>query len=140
MDLLPEYVAPMVALLSSDERLDPPTGGLYELGAGWHARTRLQTSHGCEIRLAESDDASSTLVQMADFDGAPVQYREELDGGLRDLACRIPQRSVSNKVEQVKRRQSRSSVFTFTVKDVTLYSEGIPKDLKVWYANSSAQI
>jgi multifunctional beta-oxidation protein len=41
----PDYVAPMVVLLCSDKCPDP-TGGLFEVGSGWQARTRWQRTKG----------------------------------------------------------------------------------------------
>jgi multifunctional beta-oxidation protein len=41
----PDYVAPMVVLLSSD-KCPEPTGGLFEVGSGWQARTRWQRTGG----------------------------------------------------------------------------------------------
>jgi multifunctional beta-oxidation protein len=42
----PEYVAPLVLLLSSENVPPPPTGALYEVGSGWVARTRWQRTGG----------------------------------------------------------------------------------------------
>ncbi|KAJ9612210.1 hypothetical protein H2200_003807 [Cladophialophora chaetospira] len=42
---LPEYIVPIVLLLSSDTRdgkINDTTGGLFEVGCGWHASTRLR--------------------------------------------------------------------------------------------------
>ena len=48
----PEYNVPMVLLLCSDTILanaNGVTGSLFEIGCGWHARTRLRASEGYSI-------------------------------------------------------------------------------------------
>lgn len=44
--LRPDYVAPLVALLCSDDAPSRSTGRLYEVGCGWIGRTRWQRSGG----------------------------------------------------------------------------------------------
>lgn len=51
----PEYIVPVILLLSSDTFNGTPnrnTGGLYEVGCGWHAATQLRVSS--QIMLTEN--------------------------------------------------------------------------------------
>ena len=48
-DMKPEYNVPMVLMLSSSTMHglpNPITGGLFEIGCGWHAATRLRPCAG----------------------------------------------------------------------------------------------
>lgn len=68
----PEYVVPLVLLLTSDQV--PPataTGLLYEVGCGWQARTRWQRSGG--YRFSSGMKMSPEIVeehwaQIVDFE------------------------------------------------------------------------
>jgi hypothetical protein len=46
--LKPDFVAPLVLLLSSD-RCPDKTGKLYEAGVGWFARTRWERARGVDF-------------------------------------------------------------------------------------------
>lgn len=50
--LKPSYVAPLVVALCSDN-VPVPTGGLYEVGSGWIATTRLQRTGGYNFPTKE---------------------------------------------------------------------------------------
>jgi multifunctional beta-oxidation protein len=53
---LPEYCAPFVALLCTNSVPAPNTGGVYQIGGGWHARTRLQAGHGIAVISEEGTE------------------------------------------------------------------------------------
>lgn len=46
--LKPDYVAPLVVALCSN-KVPTPTGGLFEVGSGWIAKTRWQRSGGAPL-------------------------------------------------------------------------------------------
>ena len=58
--LKPAYVVPFVLALCSD-KLPTPTGGLYELGAGWFAATRWQRAGGYEFSSDKNLTAEDAL-------------------------------------------------------------------------------
>ena len=65
--LKPAYVAPFVLALCSD-KLPTPTGGLYELGAGWFAATRWQRAGGYEFpsdKKLTAEDAFKVCLVIA---------------------------------------------------------------------------
>ena len=65
--LKPAYVAPFVLALYSD-KLPTPTGGLYELGAGWFTATRWQRAGGYEFpsdQKLTAEDAFKVCLVIA---------------------------------------------------------------------------
>jgi len=81
--LKPEYVAPLVAALCSD-KLSNPTGGLYETGSGWIARTRWQRARGVDFPLDRPlmpENVSKKLAKIVDFDDGRADHPEnQVDG------------------------------------------------------------
>lgn len=67
----PHYVAPLVALLCSDETPDP-TGGLYEVGCGWQAQTRWQRNAGAAFPVdveLKPEHIAEKWNQIVSFEG-----------------------------------------------------------------------
>ena len=123
--LLADYCAPFVGLLCSDAVPYPSTGAIFELAAGWHARTRLQQSRGATIPSYGSDcgPVSGFLDEVATFDASSSTYPERSKQGLQDMAHALPQNSVLSKIEQAKARKTRGTRYEYNFKDVILYSE-----------------
>ncbi|KAJ9608804.1 hypothetical protein H2200_006575 [Cladophialophora chaetospira] len=120
-----EYCAPFVAALCSDSVPYPSTGGLFELAVGWHARTRLQATHGSAIpRSAElTEEAAAQLLRdMADFDSAPPRYPEDAEHGLKEVFRQLPQISVLQRIEAAKKREPRGTIYEYGEREVLLYN------------------
>ena len=92
----PEYVAPLVALLCSDQMPEPRTGGLYEVGSGWIARTRWQRSggHGFPVdRRLTPEAVAQVWDKIVDFDDGRADHPENAQDGLKSIMNNMGNRS-----------------------------------------------
>ncbi len=124
--ILPQYSAPFVVLLCSDLAPYPATGGLYEIGAGWHARTRLEANHGIDWRSWTEFDAgtvSNALSAFAKFEPRSLSYPGEDDeGGLRLINKQAHGNGALARIEAAKKARVEGSKFEYTQRDVILYN------------------
>ena len=124
--ILPEYSAPFVVLLCSDAVPYPATGGLYEIGAGWHARTRLEANLGINWRSSTDFDAgtvSNALNSLAKFEQPSLFYPGEDDeNGLRLLNKQAYRSGALARIEAAKQARVEGSKFEYTQRDVILYN------------------
>ena len=124
--ILPQYSAPFVVLLCSDLVPYPATGGLYEIGGGWHARTRLEANHGINWRSWTDFDAgtvSSALSTIAKFEPRLLSYPGEDDGnGLRLLNKQAHRNGALARIEAAKKARVEGSKFEYTQRDIILYN------------------
>jgi multifunctional beta-oxidation protein len=91
----PDYVAPMVVLLSSDKCPDP-TGGLYEVGSGWQGRTRWQRTggHGFPVNVKLTPEAIlEKWEKIIDFNDGRADHPESAQDGLKSIMANISNRS-----------------------------------------------
>ncbi|PPJ53709.1 hypothetical protein CBER1_00789 [Cercospora berteroae] len=67
----PDYVAPIVLLLCSDQLPSGVDGQIFEAGCGWQAQTRLQRSKGYDFslkdRVASPEDVLKRWHDIVDF-------------------------------------------------------------------------
>ena len=129
----PDYVAPLVALLCSDKVPDPPTGGLFEVGSGWHARTRWQRSggHGFPIdRPLTPEAVASAWEQITDFEDGRADHPEDPQDGLLGIMVNMKNTSTAgvdqailSNIERAKKAKAEGSIFSYNDRDVILYSE-----------------
>lgn len=69
------------------------------------------------------DAVSKMWNAVADFDHSPPTYPEESEGGLRELALRLPQNSVLATIEDAKRRRIQGTVYEYGDREALLYSK-----------------
>jgi len=133
----PDYVAPFVALLCSDQ-CPEPTGKLYEVGSGWQARTRWQRTGGAGFPVDVPLTPEVVLKQwdrIVNFDGR-ADHPEDSQDSLRLIMRNLSNVSSSkasaptggnqeilSAIEAAKKAKSDGSKFDYTEKDVILYSE-----------------
>lgn len=120
----PEQCAPFVALMSSDVLEYSSTGVFFELGVGWHGRTRQQKSSGAQVpREGElaSGNASEFLKQVADF--TSPSYPEGAVDPPQEPGGMLSQTAVLAKIEDAKRRTISGTVYEYGDKEVILYSK-----------------
>ena len=90
----PDYVAPLVVLLSSDKVPNPPTGRLYEVGSGWFAQTRWQRSAGYGFPLDKQLTPEAVREQwetIIKFDERS-DHPEDGQDGLKSIMANIQKR------------------------------------------------
>ena len=138
----PEQVAPLVAALSSDKVPQPPTGNLYEVGSGWHARTRWQRSggHGFPVDIKLSPEAVlKAWKDITNFDDGRADHPEDGQDGLKSIMKNMQNKSKGSggstaregeidflaNIEKAKTLQSDGTEFSYDDKDVILYNLGI---------------
>jgi multifunctional beta-oxidation protein len=91
----PDYVAPMVVLLSSDA-CPVPTGGLYEVGSGWQGMTRWQRSGGVGFPVDKKLTPEQVLAKwetIIDFDDDRADNPESAQEGLSSIMANMSNRS-----------------------------------------------
>lgn len=141
----PDYVAPFVALLCSDKLPDPATGGLFEVGSGWAARTRWQRSggHGFPIDVKLTPEAVVKFWdKITNFDDGRADHPEDPQEGLKSIMSNMQNKSGSSRqgtsskgktdqgvlqnIERAKQAKNEGSTFLYDDKDVILYSMTLP--------------
>ncbi|KAL8691847.1 MAG: hypothetical protein Q9218_003025 [Villophora microphyllina] len=135
----PEQVAPLVVALSSDKVPQPPTGNLYEVGSGWHARTRWQRSggHGFPVDVKLTPEAVlKAWDDIVNFDDGRADHPEDSQDGLKSIMNNMQNKSKGGSskssgvdflanIEEAKKSQSDGTEFAYDDRDVILYNLGI---------------
>lgn len=137
----PDYVAPMVIALCSDLVPKPPTGNLYEVGSGWHGRTRWQRSggHGFPVDVKLTPEAVAKVWErIVGFEDGRADHPEDAQDGLKSIMANMENRSGSSSngdgdgnqvilknIESAKSAQAEGTKFQYDEKDVILYNLGI---------------
>ena len=152
----PEQVAPMVLALCSDKVPKPPTGGLFEVGSGWHARTRWQRSggHGFPVDVHLTPEAVlAAWDKIVNFDDGRADHPEDSQDGLKSIMNNMENRiegrgndSVGDSnflrnIAKAKKMQARGTQFKYDDKDVILYNLSIGAkrtELPLVYENSDS--
>ncbi|KAI9821231.1 MAG: bifunctional hydroxyacyl-CoA dehydrogenase/enoyl-CoA hydratase fox2 [Pycnora praestabilis] len=137
----PDYVAPVVVLLSSDKVPDPPTGGLFEVGSGWVGRTRWQRSGGhgfpVDVRLTP-EIVLKSWDKILNFDDGRSDNPEDGQDGLKSIMANMQNKSAGSKqeggrvnqeildnIEHAKKAVAKGSEFSYDDRDVLLYNLGV---------------
>lgn len=154
----PEQVAPLVVALSSDKVPNPPTGGLFEVGSGWHARTRWQRSggHGFPIDIKLTPEAVlKAWKDIVNFDDGRADHPEDSQDGLKSIMNNMQNKSggsarksagnanpdILDNIEKAKKMQAEGTEFLYDDKDVILYNLSIGAkrtELPLVYENSDS--
>lgn len=81
--LKPDYVAPLVGLLASDQC--PATGKVFEAGGGWFATTRWQRARGVDFEHAdgvpEVEAVNDAFAEICNFDNGKADNPENPEEG-----------------------------------------------------------
>lgn len=138
----PDQVAPMVVALSSDKVPNLSTGGLFEVGSGWHARTRWQRSGGHDFHIDVKLTPEMVLKawkKITNFNDGRADHPEDGQDALKGIIKNMQNRSkasaeknqkdedlqVLKKIEKVKSSSSEGVVYSYDDKDVILYNLSI---------------
>ncbi|KAF2264046.1 NAD(P)-binding protein [Lojkania enalia] len=150
--LKPDYVAPLVVLLSSD-KAPTPTGGLYECGMGWFAATRWQRTggHGFPIDVKLTPEAVLEKWDVINnFDDGRADHPFDNASGLERIMANMENKSGGKKegsgendylsaIEQAKAAEAEGTPFQYDERDVILYNIGVGAkrtDLPLVYENN----
>lgn len=91
----PDYVAPLVVLLSSDACPDP-TGGLYEVGSGWQGKTRWQRSGGhdfpIDVKLTP-EAVAEKWTRIVNFDDGRADHPESAQDVVQSVMANFQNRA-----------------------------------------------
>lgn len=138
----PEQVAPLVVALCSDSVPDPPTGGLFEVGSGWHARTRWQRSGGygfpIDVKLIP-EAVLGAWKDIVNFDDGRSDNPEDAQDGLKSIMKNMQNRNgedqkkstpqkdakILDNISKAKNLSSEGTRFSYDDKDVILYNLSI---------------
>lgn len=138
----PDQVAPIVVALSSDEVPDPSTGGLYEVGSGWHARTRWQRSRGrgfpVDVKLTP-ETVRNAWRDIVNFDDGRADHPEDAQEGVKSIMNNMQNKSegkpprssgkvnheILENIEKAKKLDSEGTEFSYDDKTVILYNLSI---------------
>ena len=152
----PEQVAPLVVALCSDRVPEPPTGGLFEVGSGWHARTRWQRSggHGFPVDTKLTPEAVvKAWSDIVNFDDGRADHPEDGQDGLKSIMKNMHNRSsdvdrageantdILENIRKAKKVQSEGTKFEYDERDIILYNLGIGAkrtELPFVYENSDS--
>ena len=134
--LKPDYVAPMVVLLCSDKVPEPPTGGLYECGSGWIAKTRWQRTGGhgfpVDVKLTP-EEVLKHWKDIVTFDSR-ADNPESNSVGLKSIMANMENRAGGEqgstdgkqdyvkKQEEAKKMKAEGTPFNYDDKEVILYN------------------
>ena len=152
----PDYVAPLVVALCSDKVPDP-TGGLFEVGSGWQARTRWQRSGGfgfpVDVKLTP-ESVKQQWSKIIDFDDGRADNPEGGQDGLKGVMNNANNKSggqsakksnanqeVLSSIEKAQKAQAEGTVFRYDDRDVILYNLGLGArrtDLPLVYENNDS--
>ncbi|KAK4692718.1 multifunctional beta-oxidation protein, partial [Lecanoromycetidae sp. Uapishka_2] len=150
----PEQVAPLVIALCSDKIPKPPTGNLYEVGSGWHARTRWQRSggHGFPVDVKLTPEAvAKAWSSIVNFDDGRADHPEDGQDGLKSIMNNMQNKSgasqgeknqeILENIERSRGLDSKGTQFKYDDRDVILYNLGIGAkrtELPLVYENSDS--
>ena len=90
----PDYIAPIVLLLSSD-KVPEPTGGLYEVGSGWVGKTRWQRTGGFGFSVDKPLTPEAVIAQwksIVTFDER-ADHPESSADGLKSIMANMENKS-----------------------------------------------
>ncbi|KAL9104955.1 MAG: hypothetical protein Q9163_000127 [Psora crenata] len=152
----PEQVAPMVVALCSDNVPKPPTGGLFEVGSGWHARTRWQRSggHGFPVDVKLTPEAVlKAWNDIVNFDDGRADHPEDSQDGLKRIMNNTHNKvgdkrsdsagpsEILDNIAKAKTTEAKGTHFRYDDKDVILYNLSIGAkriELPLVYENSDS--
>ena len=147
----PEYVSPMVAALASDI-CPSPTGGLYEVGSGWFAKTRWQRTGGHQFpitTIATPEEVQAQWKKITNFDDGRADHPESPQDGMARIMASLqkaspkqtskPNTKVLDSIDKVKKMNIAGICSNYDEKDLILYALALGAkrtDLKWVYENS----
>lgn len=113
----PEYIVPVVLLLSSDRlngEVNRTTGGLFEVGCGWHAVSRLRPTS--QVNLAPGRSAVPEKLSQSTINSAQVGL------GIGSVSAAGENHDVLQTIKRLQQTELPHNDYTFTDQEVLIYS------------------
>lgn len=110
--LKPEFVAPLVAFLCSEE--STTNGQLFEVGAGWVSRVRWQRSKGVMFstdRTLTSEDIREKFSSICDF--SEPQYPQSINDSVSVVTANLANRNAPSESPKSSESSSQGDVSQF---------------------------
>ncbi|KAL2061791.1 hypothetical protein VTL71DRAFT_7169 [Oculimacula yallundae] len=139
----PDYIAPLVVALCSDNVPKPGTGNLYEVGSGWVGQTRWQRTGGHGFPVDEKLTPEAVLKQwkrIIDFEDGRADHPESSQDGLKSIMANMQNKKggaskksettevneeILANIEKAKKAEGSGTEFKYDERDVMLYNLGI---------------
>lgn len=147
----PDYVAPLVVLLCSDNVPGAGTKGLYECGSGWFSCTRWQRSGGhgfpVDVQLTP-EEVAKNLQKIINFDDGRADHPEDGQAGAERIMANMANRkggdsegegSILQNIEKAKGLSAEGTPFDYVDRDIILYNLSLGAkrtDLPLVYENN----
>lgn len=139
----PDYIAPIVLLLCSDEVPEPATGRLFEVGSGWVGETRWQRSEGIGFPVDKKltpEVVKANWEKIVDFDNGETDNPDDPSAGTAKIMSNMDNRSsdedasaeegeedesatILKNIEAAKKLEAEGTEFSYDDRDVLLYSK-----------------
>ncbi|CZT00725.1 multifunctional beta-oxidation protein [Rhynchosporium graminicola] len=139
----PDYIAPLVVALCSDNVPKPGTGNLYEVGSGWVGQTRWQRTggHGFPVDVKLTPEALlQQWKRIIDFEDGRADNPESAQDGLKSIMANMQNKKggaskksestevneeILANIEKAKKAEGSGTEFKYEERDVMLYNLGI---------------
>jgi len=111
--LKPEYVAPLVVVLCSENCPQPSHGQLYEAGSGWFATTRWQRARGVDFPhengVPPAEAIAEKFAQICDFDNGLADNPDAPADGSKYSMANVMRNPAIQKLNTQRKRESTKS-------------------------------
>lgn len=108
--LRPDYVAPLVALLCSENCPQPNHGCLYEAGAGWFAATRWERARGVDFPHEDGvpsiEAVKEKFAQICDFGNGLADWPDSPADGSKYSMANVMRNPKIQKLNTERKRES----------------------------------
>ncbi|KAK4959827.1 bifunctional hydroxyacyl-CoA dehydrogenase/enoyl-CoA hydratase fox2 [Elasticomyces elasticus] len=147
----PDYVAPAVLLLCSDNVPQPATGRLFEIGSGWVGETRWQRSGGAQFPIDVTltpEAVKGVWEKVLDFDDGRADHPEDAAAGTEKIMANMENRGnkkgaqgayglveeggkkdegaeYRTRIEEAKKAKAEGTDFAYDERDSILYNLGV---------------
>ncbi|KAK5998372.1 Peroxisomal hydratase-dehydrogenase-epimerase [Cladobotryum mycophilum] len=133
----PDFIAPLVLLLTSD-KAPQPTGGLYEVGSGWVGQTRWQRTggHGFPINVPlVPEEVAKHWEKIVNFEDGRADHPSKAADGLEKIMANMENQAKGDAAEPANEhlaaikealtQEGEATEFAYTDRDSILYNLGI---------------
>lgn len=146
----PDYVVPIVLIMSSDKMPSEPTGRVFESGSGWAGETRWQRTPGAQFPIDVTltpEAVKGAWQKIADFSQPGCDHPHDVSFANDKIMGNFENRSKKGGskssdgtdylavIEDAKKAQAEGTEFVYDERDVILYSESLLQYLLVQGTN-----